>query len=207
MKPGILITVEGGEGTGKSTLVESLAAYIRKRGRDVVVVREPGQTVLGERVRALILDQTMQTAPMAELLLFEAARAQLMAEVVEPALAAGKVVLADRFTDSTVAYQGFGRGMGVELVARLNDAVTDARRPDLTLWLDLDPRIGIERARSRSIPDRLESEDIGFHGRVRAGFAHLAQEEPTRIRRLDATLPPDELARLAAAVVVEALDG
>ncbi len=195
---GLLVTVEGGEGAGKSTLVAMLAGRAHEAGVDVVACREPGGTALGERLRAALLDDDRVTtgpAPEAELLLFAAARAQLVAEVLRPALASGSLVICDRYQDSTVAYQHGGRGLDRALVAAVNRAATGGLSPDLTLLLDISPAAGLARAGSAG--DYMEREAIAFHERVGACYRELAAEEPQRWLVLDARDPPALLAERA----------
>lgn len=189
---GFFITFEGGEGSGKTTQLKALLAYLRSRGMDAVPTRDPGGTTIGNQVRELLLDgENVRMSPLAELLLYEASRVQLVREVVRPALTAGRTVLCDRFTDSTVAYQGYGRGLDLDLVERLNAVATDGLRPDLTFLLDLDPTVGLARVSGRLAQpcqrrDRLEEEVLEFHQRVRAGYRTLAAREPERVVVLDA---------------------
>jgi dTMP kinase len=188
---GLLITLEGVEGAGKSTLADALAERLRAAGHSVVRRREPGGTPLGEAIRAAVLDPAHGAghgvSPWAELFLMLAARAQLVHEVVEPALARGETVLLDRFADASTAYQGAGRLLGLEVVRALNRQATEGRSPDLTLLLDLDPASG--RARQAHAPDRMERETLDFHRRVREGYLRLAALEPQRFCVLDASRP------------------
>ncbi len=171
----MLVVVEGIEGSGKSTLASGLAARLRADGWEVVETREPGGTPLGDAVRALFLDAGSAIEPAAELLLVNAARAQHVERIIRPALAAGKVVVCDRFTDSTLAYQGYGRGMDVEIVRIACDIATKGVRPAAVLLLDVPVSAGRERLRSRTgAADRIESEDDAFHERVRRGYLTLA---------------------------------
>ncbi len=191
--PGLFITFEGGEGSGKTTQLRPLLAYLRSAGKDVVETRDPGGTSIGKQIRALLLDRdNTRMAPATELLLYEASRAQLVQEIIRPALAAGRVVLCDRFTDSTVAYQGYGRGLDLHCIARLNALATDGLRPDLTFLLDLDPAVGLRRATQRVAErqaqrDRIEGEVLAFHQRVRTGYRTIAAAEPQRVIVLDAS--------------------
>ena len=180
---GVFITFEGVEGSGKSTQVARLAQRLALAGLNVRLVREPGGTQVGEAIRSVLLDpEHFGLDPKAELLLYEASRAQLVAEVIEPALAAGEVVICDRFYDSTTAYQGYARGLGLAEIGELNRVATGGLAPDLTIVLDVEPRSALERARSASgQPDRLELEDASFHERVRDGFLAIARAEPERV--------------------------
>ena len=204
------LTIEGGEGAGKSSLIEHLSAFFFKKGFDVVTTREPGGAPLGEKVRALLLDSVLQgkIAARAELLLFLAARAQHVEEVIDPALAQGKVVICDRFHDSTIAYQGMGRGLGFKGVEQLCLFASQGLVPDLTLFLDVEPQVGLARAHAAhkgSGPDRIESEEIGFHDCVRRGFLLLAEQYPQRITRLDASQQAADVVRQAIEAVEKKL--
>lgn len=196
---GRLITIEGLDGAGKTTLAEGLARELRARGIPVELLREPGGVAVSERIRDLVKEPGLRVDPRTEALLYAAARAQLVAEKVRPALEAGTWILLDRFVDSSLAYQGAARGLGVQEVAALNRFATGGLVPDRTLLLDLDPAVGRARQAGRGHhPDRLELEDDGFFAAVAAGYRQLAAAEPRRIRTLDATAPP-------AAVLDEAL--
>lgn len=200
---GLFLTLEGGEGCGKSTQLRLLAHDLERAGQPVRVLREPGGTTLGEEVRSLLLDpDNGGLDARAELLLYEAARAQLVAEVIEPALDAGEIVICDRFYDSTTAYQGYGRGLPAQQVTLLNEIATGGLRPDRTLVLDIDPVCGLARATSGGA-DRLEREDLLFHQRVREGFLAIAQGDPARVRVIDASGAVDEV---AAAIKVSLRD-
>lgn len=196
---GRFITFEGGEGCGKSTQVARLKAALEAEGRDVLLTREPGGTWLAEEIRHLIKDQD-RDAPCdrTELLLFLAARAQLVREVIRPALARGTWVISDRFSDSTLAYQGYGRGLSLDLIRRVNDFACEGLRPDMTLLLDVTPETSAARMRRRenataTTADRIERAGAEFHARLRAGFAALAAAEPDRIVTIDANGTPDEV--------------
>jgi dTMP kinase len=195
----VLITVEGVDGAGKSTLVEGLAAALEERGRPVVVLREPGGVAVSERIRGLLADPALIVAGRAEALLFAAARAQLVAERLRPLLAAGEWVLLDRFVDSSLAYQGAGRGLGVEEIRALNAFATGGLTPDRTLLLRIDPALGLQRAGGRGgDADRLEREEASFFAAIAAAYDALAAAEPDRVTVIDATQPPE-------AVLAEAL--
>ena len=202
---GVFITFEGGEGCGKSTQLARLAALFERAGLVTAVFREPGGTRLGELVRDLLLDPSHgELDARAELLLYEASRAQLVAERIAPALSVGSVVLCDRFADSTVAYQGHGRGLELDEVTQLNEIATAGVTPDLTILLDIDPALGLGRATEVGT-DRLESEDVAFHARVREGFLRLAASEPDRIATIDANGTPDEVHDAVVAIVTSRL--
>lgn len=184
---GKLVTFEGGEGSGKSTQIERLVARLRESGHSVLWAREPGGTNVGEQIRHILQHSQQSSAmvPAAELLLFCASRAQLVREVIRPALERGGMVICDRFHDSTTVYQGVGRHLDPEAVAFINRFALGDCIPDLTLVLDVDPRIGLERARGRALFDRMESESLEFHCRVRQGYLDLARREPHRVKVVD----------------------
>lgn len=196
---GRFITFEGGEGCGKSTQVKRLTTALEREGVEVVLTREPGGTWLAEEIRRLIKDQeTDAPCDRSELLLFLAARAQLVRNVIRPALAAGKWVVSDRFSDSTVAYQGYGRGLPLGFLRAANAFACEDLKPDLTLLLDVSPETARMRMREReaataTAADRIEKAGDVFHARLRAGFEELAKREPERIVRIDANGSPDEV--------------
>jgi dTMP kinase len=199
-QPGLLIAFEGVEGAGKSTQLDRLRDELERRGHEVVVTREPGGTPAGERIREVLLDPATGLDPRAEALLFAAARAQLVGQVIRPALERGAVVLCDRYLDSSLAYQGAGRGLGRGPVQEVNRFATGGLLPDLVVLLDLDPAEGLgRRAGGR---DRIEVESLGFHRRVREAFRELAAGDPDRFAVVDAAAPPD---KVAAAVLAAAL--
>lgn len=187
----MFVSFEGLDGSGKTTQVERLRAALEAEGREVVTAREPGGTALGERLRELVLHGEEMT-PWAEALLYAAARAQLVAEVVEPALARGADVLLDRYVDSSVVYQGIGRGLGAEDVLELNLLAVGGRLPDRTFVLAVDPARSLGRVGGR--PDRIEREAGAFHERVAAGYEQLASLYPDRVVLLDGGLDPDAIA-------------
>ena len=194
---GKFITVEGIEGVGKSTNMAFIHRQLQAAGRDVIVTREPGGTPLAEAIRGLLLDPAytgMDT--LCELQLMFAARAEHLAKVIKPALAAGQWVLCDRFTDATYAYQGGGRGVDVAVIARLEDLVQGGFRPDLTLLLDLPVELGLSRASQRGALDRFEQEKIGFFKRVRQSYLDMASRHPGRYRIIDASQPLEAVQQL-----------
>lgn len=204
-KSSLFITFEGGEGAGKSTLIRRIQEYFSTHGANVVITREPGGTKLGDVVRGLVLDKNspVPLVPKAELLLILAARAMHVEELVRPALAKGSVVLCDRFGDSSIAYQGFARGLGPEVVAGLSDYSTGHLTPDLTFYLDVNPDVGFERMRlSDREQDRIEQETANFHHQVREGFLEIAKLNPKRVKILNAHQSPDEVYQEAIGYIV-----
>ena len=183
----MFISFEGLDCSGKTTQFEKLAAYLKKAGYDVLCTREPGGVPIAERVRALLADtNASEMTAECEMLLFAAARAQHVREKLLPALAAGKIVLCDRFVDSSVAYQGYGRGLG-DVVRRINEAATGGLMPEVTFLFDLTLEERARRLFARGAADRLEAQDDPFHARVRAGYLRIAQEAPERVHVLDAS--------------------
>lgn len=181
---GIFISLEGIDGCGKSSLKEGLFAYLRKY--QVINTREPGGTTISEKIRAMLLDINNEAMlAKTEAMLYAAARCQLVEEVIRPGLTAGKIVLADRYMDSTLAYQGYGRGLDLGFLQELNHLCTGGVKPHLTLLLDISPEEGLRR-RKKDIPDRLEKEGIYFQKKVREGYLNIAREEPQRIKVLNA---------------------
>jgi dTMP kinase len=189
----MFVTFEGPEGAGKSVNIARIAAWLSERGYKVTLVREPGGTAIGEQIRAILLDGTSAPDRRTALLLFEAARAQLVHDVIGPALKAGETVLCDRFADSTLAYQGYGDGLPIDLIELLNDVATAGLRPDLTVLLDIEPELGLARRRNSTEWNAIDALGIAYHRRVRAGFQALARKEPDRWLILDGTRPLDEL--------------
>lgn len=204
---GRFITLEGGEGAGKSTQVARLAAFLRSLGRDVLETREPGGTPGAEAIRALLVSgEPGRWVPMTEALLHSAARADHMARSLSPALTEGKWVVCDRFTDSTLAYQGYGHGLDIGRIRALNELVTEGLKPDLTLILDLPVAAGLARAGARAgAEDRYERMDHGFHERLRRGFLDIARAEPGRCAVIDASADVETVARAIARTVQDRL--
>jgi dTMP kinase len=204
MAAGRLITIEGIDGAGKTTLAEALQGELARRGLDAQLLREPGGVPAAERVRELVKDPGLRIGARAEALLYAAARAQLVEEALEPLLRQGAWVLLDRFVDSSLAYQGAGRSLGIESVRAINEFATGGRRPDRTLLLVLDPQVGRSRSRSRAEPiDRLEAEHDDFFERIAGAYLELAAQDPQRVRQVDAGQPPD---RVLAAALEELAD-
>lgn len=208
MTDGRLITLEGGEGAGKSTLLDGLRSHLQAHGIEPVLTREPGGTAFGESVRALVLDPAVQgVCAESELLLMFAARAQLVRELLRPALQAGRWVLCDRFTDASYAYQGGGRGQPAARIADLEHWAADGLVPDLTLLLDLPVDTGRARAAGRGDADRIEAEADGFFERVRAAYLARAAAEPARFHVLDASRSPQAVLDAARAAIDGLLQG
>jgi dTMP kinase len=208
MPRGKFISLEGGEGAGKSTLLAGLRVCIEQHGIALVQTREPGGTSVGEAVRAIVLDPAQHSlAAETELLLMFASRAQLVREVIEPALAAGQWVLCDRFADASYAYQGGGRGQPAARIAELERWACAGVSPDLTLLLDVPVAVGRARASGRGEADRIEIETDAFFERVRASYRERAQAEPGRFRIIDASLSPDEVLREATHALTELIEG
>jgi len=199
---GLLISVEGVEGSGKSTHCRLLGQWLTARGLEVVLTSEPDGTPLGSAIRALFEQDGMPPTPLTQTFLFMAARQQHVAQVIRPALARGAVVVSDRYADATLAYQGFGGGMELETIRDLNALATGGVMPDLTILLDLDPADGIRRISDRPL-DAFEKMDMGFHRRVREGYLEIAHAEKNRVVVLSAAQPKDAL----HAAVVRAVEG
>lgn len=211
----LFVTFEGGEGCGKSTVIERLSADLREKGYDVLTTREPGGSKLGEQIRIWLLHHApdVNVGDYAELLLFLAARTQHLEEIILPALDKGKVVLCDRFNDSSVAYQGAARGLGMDAVQKQCELACRGITPNLTLFMDVDPRIGLERTRntvkasaSEGEVDRIESEKLDFHVKVLEAMRLLAKNNPGRIKTIDASQPLDTMYDQCLEAVLSALE-
>jgi dTMP kinase len=203
----MFITFEGVDGCGKSTQMRFIAEYLRERGYDLLLTREPGGCPIAEKIRGLLLDvnnggMTDQT----EALLYAAARAQHVTEVIAPAIARGKVVLCDRFIDSSLAYQGLGRGLGVERIADINEFAIDGVMPDKTFFLDFPPRLAFQRMSEKRVHDRLEKQDEEFYLQLYNGFVMLAERWPDRIIRIDASGSKFETRDMIRAAMLQLLD-
>lgn len=191
---GIFITMEGPDGSGKTTQIDLLKKYLEHRGYDIVIAREPGGTTIGEAIREIILNPDYkEMGHMTELLLYASARAQLVNQVIKPALAERKAVICDRFVESSAVYQGIGRGLGVDTVYEVNNFALGDVKPKLTIFMDLDAEDGIKRKKKQAELDRMEQEDLSFHKRVVEGYRQLAKLYPERIVPINATLPIDEI--------------
>lgn len=201
----MFITIEGGEGSGKTTLIRSLESFFKERGEKVLLTREPGGTPLGDKIRELLLETAdHRVSNRAEVLLFLASRAEHVEDVIKPALKSGKVVLCDRFIDSTAAYQGYARGLGIQEMLHLSQFSSDNLEPELTLYLDIPPVEGLARAKKvmkSEKNDRIEGEKMVFHEKVRRGFLTLADLFPKRIHVLDARKPADQVLLEAIQVI------
>ncbi len=193
MKQGWFISLEGVDGSGKSTQIQTTAAWLKEQGYEVLVTREPGGTATAEKIRKLVLDADVPLQPRTELLLYLAARAQHVAEVIKPALAAGRIVLCDRFVDSTLVYQGIVRGLDLCRLKELNEFASEELMPALTLLLDADPALLEERRRERGVTDRFEQEGLSFQKKLREGFLFLAEKEPERIKKVAALQAPEQV--------------
>jgi dTMP kinase len=199
-KRGTFISLEGIDGSGKTTLKQNLLTFI-SANYQVIGMREPGGTVISEKIRDMLLDvHNDGIIDKTEALLYAAARSQLVEEIIRPALIQGKIIIADRYMDSTIAYQGYGRGLDIEFLEDLNRICTGGLKPDLTLLLDIDPEAGQSR-RKKDIPDRLEKEGLEFQARIRAGYLKLGEKDPQRIKVLDARQTAEQLAREAIKMI------
>ena len=194
MKRGLFITFEGADGCGKSTQLNMLADYLTKKGFEVIVTREPGAKGLGEKIREILLNYDGPVSDRCESFLFLADRAQHIDMIVNPAVEAGKIVLCDRHTDSTVAYQGYGRQLPLDRIIMLNEMAVNGRHPDLTFVFDIDVETSMKRVGDDK--DRMESAGKEFHNRVRYGYLEIAKQEPKRVKVLDATKTIDEISKL-----------
>ena len=191
MKP-LFITLEGPEGSGKTTHAKNVAEYLRERKLEVVVLHEPGGTRIGEEIRTIVLNsENREMLPKTELFLFLASRSQLIGEVILPALTEGKCIVCDRFTDATLAYQTFGRGINEKVVRELNELAAERLRPDLTILLDIETPVGLSRAKKtaeakgQGQPDRMEADLLSFHEKVRRGYFSIARADPSRIKLIN----------------------
>ena len=210
----MFITLEGIEGCGKTTQINHLSAFFENRGQPCVVTREPGGTAIGKKIRSILLNPSSKDmVPKAELLLYMADRAQHVASLVKPCLAAGKVVLCDRYFDATVVYQGFARGLDTAFICELHRLVLEDFKPDITLLLDLSPRIGLARAWQQldngtrsSTESRFEEEAISFHEKIRAGYLERARLEPERFRTIDASGDEKQVQKDIREVLMQFLD-
>ena len=205
---GVFISFEGIEGTGKSTQSRLLAEHLRAKGHRVIQTMEPGGTKISMKIRELLLSlDSREMDHVTELFLYNAARVQHIKEVIEPAIERGDIVITDRFSDSTVAYQGFARGIDLQLIESLDRIATNKLCPDITILLDIDVKTGLARNRALNKNDRLELEDISFHEKVRKGFIQIATREPERVKLVDCSESLDEVHRKVVDIITGFLEG
>ncbi|MCX7708857.1 MAG: dTMP kinase [Clostridia bacterium] len=196
MKKGLFITVEGTDGAGKSTQIKLMEDYLRSQGYDILFTREPGGTSIGEKIRSLILDpKNTEMGYIAEMMLYASSRAQHVAELIKPAVMSGKVVICDRFVDSSYVYQGFGRGIDLKIVESINNIALDGTLPDITFFFDLSPEIALKRRIASTGTDRIENEKMEFHMKVYEGYKKLAALYPDRIKAIDSNRSIEEIFR------------
>ncbi len=195
MGSGLFITVEGTDGSGKSTQIALMAEYLRKMGHEVVLTREPGGTNISEKIRSIILDpENREMGYIAEALLYASSRAQHVAELIKPSVEQGKVVICDRFVDSSYVYQGFGRGIDMQILESVNKIAMDGMFPDITFFFDISPEVALERRIQATGADRIENEKMEFHMKVYRGYKSLAAKDPDRIKVIDADRSIEEIA-------------
>jgi dTMP kinase len=211
----MFITLEGIEGSGKTTQIARLVDFLEGKGLECIATRQPGGTLIGENIRSILLDPASKALePTAELLLYMADRAQHIHELIRPCLMDGKTVVCDRYYDATVVYQGFARGLDIKLIRKLHHLLFKGLKPDITLLLDLPPRLGLKRAweqlntgQRSGQESRFEAEKVAFHEKVRAGYLELARHEPDRIRVIDAAPPPDQvfadISKIVSAFIIQ----
>ena len=211
----MFITLEGIEGSGKTTQIARLVDFLEGKGLECIATRPPGGTLIGENIRSILLDPASKALePTAELLLYMADRAQHIHELIRPCLMDGKTVVCDRYYDATVVYQGFARGLDIKLIRKLHHLLFEGLKPDITLLLDLPPRLGLKRAweqlntgQRSGQESRFEAEKVAFHEKVRAGYLELARHEPDRIRVIDAAPPPDQvfadISKIVSAFIIQ----
>ena len=204
----MFITLEGPEGSGKTTQARLLAEYLQKSGLSVHLTREPGGSSIGDQIRKILVDHAnTDMHPRTEILLFLAQRAQHVEQIIRPQLADGHIVICDRYRDSTLAYQGFGHGLDVHLLDTLNDFATGGLQPDLTFLLDVDVEIGLARRSSGGGWNRLDAYQVAFHQRVRSGYHQLAEKNPARWIVIDASQPPDQVSEALQVALAERTNG
>ncbi len=202
----MFITLEGPEGSGKSSQLPALAEFLRAQGHDVICTREPGGTKIGDQIReVLVRMDNVELHPRTEILLFLSARAQLVEELVLPSLADGKIVICDRYGDSTLAYQGYGHGLDLEKLRMMLEFATDGLKPDLTILLDVDVLVGLKRKKAKDEWNRLDAYEISFHERVREGYHRLAEQDKKRWRIVDASQSPEIVQEQIRQLVIEAM--
>jgi dTMP kinase len=195
MNKGLFITVEGTDGSGKTTQIKLMEEYLKSKGYEVVLTREPGGTNIGEKIRSLILDpENTEMGEISEMLLYAAARAQIVSELIKPSLESGKVVICDRFVDSSYVYQGFGRGIDFKIIEDVNRAALDGVTPNITFFMDIRPEIALNRRIASTGADRIEKEKMEFHVRVYSGYKKIAALYPDRIKPIDGNRGVEEIA-------------
>lgn len=203
---GLFISIEGMDGAGKTTQISLMKDFLEAKGHKVLVTREPGGTVIGERIREVVLDPAHQEMSyITEALLYSASRAQLVNQVIKPALERGEVVICDRFVDSSLVYQGKGRGLGYEAVKEINDFATQGLEPNLTIIFNITPEESLKRINSRGKEDRLEQEKLAFHQQVHAAYQDLAKLYPSRIQMIDAGRPIEVIQREIEDILIKLL--
>ena len=193
MEKGLFITLEGADGSGKTTQLNKIVEYFNAKKISYIITREPGSTELGKKVREILLNHDGVVDSTCEMFLYLADRAQHITTVVNPSLAEGKIVLCDRHTDSTVAYQGYARGLDIERINYLNNIATQGRKPDLTLLFDVETSVAMTRVGNRAEKDRLESEGAAFHSKVREGYLKIAEQEPERVKVINSNLSVEDV--------------
>lgn len=206
MKKGFFISIEGTDGSGKSTQIQNIRQYLKDNGYDVVFVREPGGTAVGEKIRDIILDvENDSMTAKTEMLLYAAARAQVVHDVIKPALMQGKIVICDRFVHSSYAYQGFGRGISLDEVMKVNAYAVEECMPDMTIFFDISPDEALKRRLTANDPDRMEGEVPAFFRKVYDGYLHLAKQDPDRIKVIDARKTMQEVKREMIGILLNCL--
>lgn len=206
MSKGLFVTIEGGDGSGKTTALDAICAHLCQKGVDFIRTREPGGSVIAEQIRQVILNPANTAEDSrTEALLYAASRRQHLVEIILPALAENKLVLCDRFIDSSVAYQGYGRGLPVDDILAINQFALQGRMPDKTLYFDVDPTVGLQRVKKRSNLDRLDQETLAFHKRVHDGYAKIVAQQPQRFIVIDAQQTAAQVASQACQIIEELL--
>lgn len=202
----MFITLEGPEGSGKTSQLSAFADFLREQGYEVLTTREPGGTAIGDQIRQILVSMDNKNLhPRTEIMLFLSARAQLVEQVIKPALANGKIVVCDRYGDSTLAYQGYGHGLPLETLRKMLAFATDGLKPDLTLYLDLEVEVGLMRKKKEQEWNRLDAYEVAFHRRVRQGYLTMAAAEPERWKVINASQPKDDVQRDMRKITLEAL--
>ncbi len=203
----MFITLEGPEGSGKTSQLSAFADFLREQGYEVLTTREPGGTAIGDQIRQILVSmENKNLHPRTEIMLFLSARAQLVEQVIKPALSNGKIVVCDRYGDSTLAYQGYGHGLPLETLRKMLGFATDGLKPELTLYLDLEVEVGLLRKKKEQEWNRLDAYEAAFHRRVRQGYLTMAAAEPERWKVIDASQPKDDVQRDMRKVALEALE-